>query len=151
MRQLARAFAALSRLPRTRLRARSPLYRTEPIGPPGQPDYINAVAALETRLSPRRLLAELHRIERRQGRIRPRRWGPRTLDLDLLLYGRRRRRTLHLMLPHPRLHQRRFVLRPLADLAPTLRVPGWYDDRGRVSALLAACAPARVERLTAKR
>jgi 2-amino-4-hydroxy-6-hydroxymethyldihydropteridine diphosphokinase len=126
-RQIARALRALGRLPRTRLVAVSRNYATEPIGATGpQPDFVNAVARVATALSPRALLAALLAIERRQRRRREpgRRNAPRTIDLDLLLYGRRRVRVPHLVVPHPRMHERAFVLRPLADVAPTLVVPG---------------------------
>ena len=127
-RQIARALASLRRLPATQLVAASPNYRSAPVGAPGpQPDYVNAVAALDTRLAPRALLAQLQRIERRQGRVRTRgtpRNAARTLDLDLLLYGGRRMRTRTLTLPHPRMHERAFVLRPLLDVEPAARIPG---------------------------
>ena len=105
----------------------SPSYVTAPIGGPQQPDYVNAVAAISTTLAPRALLARLHEIERRQRRRRdPRgpRNAPRTLDLDLLLYGARRMRTPALTLPHPRMHERAFVLKPLTDIAPAVTIPG---------------------------
>jgi len=126
-RQIARALRALARLPRTRLVDASPSYVTAPVGATGpQPDYVNAVARLATELPPRALLAALLAIERRHRRRREpgERNAPRTLDLDLLLYGRRRIRVAHLAVPHPRMHERAFVLRPLADVAPVLAVPG---------------------------
>lgn len=126
-RQLARATADLSRLPRTRVVAVSPNYVTEPLGTEeAQPDYVNAVAVVRTALSPRALLARLNAIERRHGRRRDARArnAARTLDLDLLLYGRRRIDVPHLSVPHPRMHERAFVLRPLADVAPALSIPG---------------------------
>ena len=127
-RQLSRAARALARLPGTTLLALSPNYATAPVGTAdAQPDYVNAVAALRTSLAPRALLARLHAIERRQRRRRgasvPRN-APRTLDLDLLLYERRRMTTASLALPHPRMHQRAFVLRPLKDIAPHATIPG---------------------------
>lgn len=127
-RQLARAARALARLPGTTLVALSPNYASAPVGTTGaQPDYVNAVAALATVLPPRALLAHLHAIERRQRRRRqpsaPRN-AARTLDLDLLLYGGRRIATAPLTVPHPRMHQRAFVLRPLLDIAPHARIPG---------------------------
>lgn len=127
-RQLARALRALSRLPRTRVARVSPNYVTAPVGTRGpQPDYVNAVAELKTDLAPRALLGHLLAIERRQGRKRvaggpPR--APRTLDLDLLLFGRLRLRAPGLVVPHPRMHERAFVLRPLADVAPAATIPG---------------------------
>lgn len=127
-RQLARAVRALARLPGTRVIKVSPNYRSAPVGADTpQPDYVNAVVALRTALRPRALLAALHAIERRQRRRReamPRRNAPRTLDLDLLLFGRRRAQQSGLTLPHPRMHERAFVLRPLADVAATAIIPG---------------------------
>ncbi|MHB8800238.1 MAG: 2-amino-4-hydroxy-6-hydroxymethyldihydropteridine diphosphokinase [Thermoanaerobaculia bacterium] len=124
---------------------RSPLYRTAPVGGPPQPDYLNAVAVGRTSLAPLELLAVLQRLEAEAGRRRtPLREGPRPLDLDLLLYGELVLDLPGLVLPHPRMASRRFVLAPLADLRPDLVVPG----TGRtVSALLALAPPARVERL----
>ena len=127
-RQLARAVRALARLPQVRVVALSPNYTSAPLGcDSAQPDYVNAVAALRTTLGPRALLAALHRIERRQRRRRdvvPQRNAPRTLDLDLLLFGRRRLRKPELTVPHPRMHERAFVLRPLADVAAAATIPG---------------------------
>lgn len=129
---LARALEALARLPQTRLVAASPLYRSAPVDARG-PDFLNAVAELSTTLGPRDLLLALQSIEQTQGRERPYRHAPRTLDLDLLLYGQRVVDEPGLTVPHPRLHQRAFVLRPLADLAPELEHPqlgalaGWRE------------------------
>jgi 2-amino-4-hydroxy-6-hydroxymethyldihydropteridine diphosphokinase len=124
-RHVARAIAELARLPRSRVVATSPNYVSAPVGTSEpQPDYVNAVAAVRTRLTPRSLLARMHAIERQHRRQRVTRNAPRTLDLDLLLYGRRRLRQSGLALPHPRMHQRAFVLRPLRDIAPTASVPG---------------------------
>ncbi|WP_022799294.1 2-amino-4-hydroxy-6-hydroxymethyldihydropteridine diphosphokinase [Thermus islandicus] len=114
--------SALSRLPETRLLRLSPVYETDPVGPP-QPLYLNLVAELETGLPPRLLLSEMLRIEERLGRERKERFGPRTLDLDLLLYGDLVVEEEGLRVPHPRLHQRAFVLVPLVDLLPTGRHP----------------------------
>lgn len=136
------ALAALAALPGTRLVACSPRYRTAPVDATG-PDYLNAVAALETHLSAEALLAALHEIELGHGRERPYRNAPRTLDLDLLLHGAARVDLPHLVVPHPRLHERAFVLVPLADLAPELVVPG----RGRVRDLLDTVAHQRIERV----
>jgi 2-amino-4-hydroxy-6-hydroxymethyldihydropteridine diphosphokinase len=125
VRQVQAALVALTGLPDSRLVARSRLYRSAPMGPPGQPDYINAVAALNTQLSPHELLAELQSLERHQGRVRGgERWGPRIIDLDLLLYGDTVLRTDPLTLPHPGLAERDFVLWPLAEIDPELEVPG---------------------------
>lgn len=145
--QIIRAFDELATLPDTRLTARSPLYRSPPMGPQGQPDFINAVAALETRLTPQTLLQALLAIEVQHGRRRDgMRWGPRSLDLDILLYGDTLLDTPGLVLPHPGMHERAFVLYPLADIAPGLSVPG-HDS---VQALLARCRDARIERLEAE-
>ena len=114
--------SALSRLPKTHLLRLSPVYETEPVGPP-QPPYLNMVAELETELSPTGLLAEMLRIEKALGRERRERWGPRTLDLDLLLYGDLVLEEAGLSVPHPRLHERAFVLVPLLDLLPEGRHP----------------------------
>jgi len=127
-----RAFEALASLPDSLLIARSRLYRTRPFGPVSQDDFINAVAGLLTRLLPERLLAELRAVESAQGRKRGERWGPRTLDLDLLVFGDRTIATDSLQVPHPGIAERGFVLAPLADIAPSLSVPG----AGRVSELL---------------
>jgi len=111
------ALAALGGLPDTRLLRCSTFHETQAVGgPPGQPPYLNAVAALRTGLSPRRLMEALLEIERRHGRVRTVRDAPRTLDLDLLLYGPRRIAEPGLTVPHPRMWQRDFVLRPLAEL-----------------------------------
>jgi 2-amino-4-hydroxy-6-hydroxymethyldihydropteridine diphosphokinase len=113
-----------SALERLRPRRVSAVVETEPWGVAGQPRFLNAVAELETDLAPGALLDRLLDLERDLGRVRAERWGPRTMDLDLLLYGDRRVDTPSLTLPHPRLHERRFVLEGLAELCPDLRVPG---------------------------
>lgn len=142
--RLCRAFEALAALPATALIARSSLYRSAPMGPADQPDYVNAVAALDTELAPEALLDALQAIERTQGRVRgPERWGPRTLDLDLLLYGQRRIDTPRLQVPHPGLGERNFVLYPLQEIAPELRLP---DGRTLASAVV-ACPREGLERL----
>jgi 2-amino-4-hydroxy-6-hydroxymethyldihydropteridine diphosphokinase len=124
--QIERALSELNALDETWLVAVSPRYRTAPVGPADQPDFINAVARLETRLSPPALLAALQQIERRHGRIRGgRHWGPRPLDLDILLIGAQVLNVPGLRVPHPRMHERAFVLVPLADIAPMeLMIPG---------------------------
>ncbi len=121
---LAAAFAALEKLPGTRLLARSGLYETAPVGPPGQQDYLNAAAELSTTLEPLELLDHLLSIEQTRGRIRRERWGPRTLDLDLLLHGDRRVSDPRLTLPHPAMLTRAFVLAPLCELSPALLLDG---------------------------
>jgi len=130
------AMLAMADLPGTRLLQASRLYRTPAWGYAAQADFVNAAVLLQTRLPPRALLEALLRIERSFGRDRERgeRWGPRTLDLDLLLYGDLILDEPGLQLPHPHLHERAFALLPLADIAPALDVPG----RGRVADLLAA-------------
>ncbi len=135
--QLKKAIAALRHLPDSRLTALSRLYRSQPMGPADQPDYLNAVAMLDTRLSPEALLDALQAIESEQGRVRgPQRWGPRTLDLDLLLYGAEIIDTERLNVPHPGLPERSFVLYPLADVAPELVLP----DGRSLRELLAVCS-----------
>lgn len=142
--QVRRALQALAVLPACRRVACSPLYRTAPVGgPPDQPDYINAVAALDTTLAPKNLLAALQALEEARGRVRTERWGPRTLDLDLLLYDRRVSDDPALTLPHPRLHERAFVLYPLYDIAPDLDIPG----RGSLVELMARCPARTIARL----
>ena len=131
--QVEHGFEALASLPQTRLRGRSRLFRTPPWGVRDQPDFINAVAQLETSLSPRALLDALLSVEIRFGRVRGLPNGPRVLDLDLLVYGDFELHEPGLVIPHPRLHERAFVLLPLADVAPDLGIPG----QGRVADLLA--------------
>ncbi len=140
---LGEAVALINALPTTRLDALSSAYVTPPWGDPDQPDYINAVVRVETALSATALLAGLHAIEARLGRERDpgRRWGPRVIDLDVLVHGVERADRPELTLPHPRLDQRAFVLVPLAELDPDLEVPG----RGQVGALLAALPAAELE------
>jgi 2-amino-4-hydroxy-6-hydroxymethyldihydropteridine diphosphokinase len=138
--------AALAGLPDTRLVLRSSLYRTRPFGPVEQPDFVNAVAGLLTRLEPGGLLAQLQALEAQLGRERPVvRWGPRRIDLDLLVHGGARIAEPGLEVPHPGIPERAFVLVPLAEIAPDLVVPG----RGRVRDLLARVDSADLERLAA--
>jgi 2-amino-4-hydroxy-6-hydroxymethyldihydropteridine diphosphokinase len=123
--QVQRAFDELASLPDTRLVLRSPLYRSTPLGPVAQPDFVNAVAALLTGLSCHALFVALKDAETGLGRERPVvRWGPRRIDLDLLVFGTSRIDEPDLVVPHPGLAERAFVLTPLADIAPELRVPG---------------------------
>ena len=138
---LALALRRLAALPETTLVAVSPVFETEPVGPPPQGPYLNAAAHLRTRLAPRALLDALLAIERETGRVRSVRNAARTLDLDLLLYGELTREDPALRLPHPRMHERAFVLVPLAEIDPSLHVPG----RASLAELLAACADQRVE------
>jgi 2-amino-4-hydroxy-6-hydroxymethyldihydropteridine diphosphokinase len=131
-RQVEAAFGRLAAIPQTRLVLRSRLWRTRPMGPQDQPDFINAVAGLLTQLDAQALLDALAAIERSMGRVAPPvRWGPRVIDLDLLLLGDETRGEPGLTLPHPGLHQRNFVLYPLAEIAADLWVPG----HGRVRSL----------------
>jgi len=140
------AFEELERLPATRLVARSSLYGSKPMGPADQPDYVNAVAGVDTRMPALDLLQALAQIEDRQGRVRgTQKWGPRTLDLDLLLYGAQCIATPVLTVPHPGMHERDFVLVPLAEIAGDLDVPG----RGSLSILAARCAQHDLVRLVA--
>ena len=142
--QIRRALDELARIPETHVTARSPLYKSPPLGPQHQPDYINAVAALDTGLAPLELLAALREIETRHGRRRDgTRWGPRSLDLDILLYGELVMSTPELSLPHPGLPERAFVLYPLHDIAPLLAVPG----KGTVRELRELISGAPPERL----
>ena len=121
--QLQSAVRALAQLPDTRLLAVSPLYGSAPVGPADQPDYLNAAALLLTSLAPHTLLRELQAIEKAHDRVRERHWGPRTLDLDLLLYGADVIATPELKVPHPELTHRAFVVLPLLDLEPELSLP----------------------------
>jgi 2-amino-4-hydroxy-6-hydroxymethyldihydropteridine diphosphokinase len=143
--QVARGVLALGAMPQTRLLARSSLYRTAPVGFLEQPDFINAVVMMETALAPHALLDGLLAIERRHGRVREFQNAPRTLDLDVLLYGDLVLHERGLTLPHPRMHERAFVLLPLAEIAPDTVIPG----QGRVADLLPACPTQRLERLDA--
>jgi 2-amino-4-hydroxy-6-hydroxymethyldihydropteridine diphosphokinase len=132
--QVERALQGLARMPESRLLRSSHLYRSAPWGVVDQPEFVNAAVAIETGLSPHGLMQALLAIERDAGRDRSgERWGPRILDLDLLLYGALTLAEPGLQLPHPHLHERAFVLLPLAEIAPHLEVPG----RGPISALLA--------------
>jgi 2-amino-4-hydroxy-6-hydroxymethyldihydropteridine diphosphokinase len=140
---VADAFVRLGELRGTQVVGRSSVYKTAPQDATG-PDYLNAVAELRTTLAAGELLAELHRIEAAHGRERPYRNAPRTLDLDLLLYGEERIATPQLTLPHPRLQLRAFVLVPLAELDAGLTIPGV----GPVAGLLPAVADQRIDRLT---
>ncbi len=126
------ALAALRKVPQTTLVSTSSLYRSAPVGLKNQPDFINAVAGLDSELSAAALLDALFGIEARFGRTREYRHAPRTLDLDLLLHGNETCVTEHLTLPHPRMHERAFVLLPLAEIAPATLIPG----HGTVSELL---------------
>lgn len=141
--QLKQALLELDAIPHTRLVRTSSLYRSEPQGYAGQPQFVNAVAQVETGLPAERLLAELHAIEARHGRSRSFANAPRTLDLDLLLFGEAILDAPGLKIPHPRMHERAFVLIPLLEIAPLAAIPG----RGAAKTLLQQCANQGVERL----
>jgi 2-amino-4-hydroxy-6-hydroxymethyldihydropteridine diphosphokinase len=142
--QLRSALATLAALPHSNLIARSSFYASDPLGPADQPRYVNAVAALDTALSPLALLDRLQTIELEQGRTRKaERWGPRTLDLDILLFGNQHVDDARLTVPHYHMHARAFVLYPLAEIAPELHLP----DGRTLSELLSACPFEGLERL----
>jgi len=142
--QVRLALRELSEIKETSVLASSSLYRSPPMGPPKQPHYINAVAKLETHLSARDLLAELFEIEQRHGRQRDgAKWGPRTLDLDLLLYGTMVSDDPFLTLPHPGIAERAFVLTPLQEIDPDLVIPGL----GPAAKLLAEMSAQKIEKL----
>jgi 2-amino-4-hydroxy-6-hydroxymethyldihydropteridine diphosphokinase len=141
--QVVQALKALAKLPDTRLIAHSSLYRTAPVGYDNQPDFINVAAELETDLPPLQLLHELLALENMHGRQRPFPNAPRTLDLDLLLYDDMVMNTAELTLPHPRMHERGFVLLPLAEIAPELDIPG----QGQVAELAKASMDQGVTRI----
>lgn len=143
-RQVRRAFDALGRLPSTRLELRSSLYRSRPMGPVEQPDFVNAAAGLLTQLEAAELLDELKRLEALLGRAVPVvRWGPRLIDLDLLAHGTTRVAGDSLTVPHPGLVERAFVLVPFAEIAPALELPGM----GRVATLATRVAHDGLERI----
>jgi 2-amino-4-hydroxy-6-hydroxymethyldihydropteridine diphosphokinase len=142
-RQVEEAFQDLDRLPRTLVVRRSSLYRSAPLGHLDQPDFINAVAQLESGLSAERLLSELQSVENRHGRLRSFANAPRTLDLDVLMFGSLEIKSAALTLPHPRMHERAFVLKPLVEIAPELSIPGV----GPAKAALQSLEGQAVERL----
>ena len=141
--QVAGGIQELAGLPDTKVEVRSSLYESEPLGPQDQPDYVNAVVRLRTTLSPEALLDGLQGIEQRHGRRRMRHWGPRTLDLDILLYGEHNIASPRLQIPHPGIGARNFVLYPLAEIDSELEIPGL----GSVAKLLSACPKGRLVRL----
>lgn len=141
--QLARAVAELASLPGTTLQAQSPFYASRPVGPQDQPDFVNGAVELATRLSAHQLLDYLQAIEQAHGRQRLRHWGPRTLDLDLLLYGNDTIHDERLTVPHAELANRDFVLQPLLDLNPELSLP----DGGRLDQLRQHCPDNRLRKL----
>lgn len=141
--QLRSALDALDALPRTRLLRSSGFYRSAAVGPGEQPDYLNAVAEIDSDLTAAELLDSLQAIEARQGRERSVRWGARTLDLDILLFGEEVLDTERLQVPHPRMAERNFVLLPLSELEPRLVLPTGES----LAALLRQCPPNRLEKL----
>ena len=141
--QVLQAMEELGRLPDTAVTRKSSLYRTAPVGYAAQPDFVNAVAELDTSLAAESLLTELQAIEERHQRVRSFPNAPRTLDLDLLLYGEEHVISKTLSVPHPRMHERAFVLAPLVEIAPQVAIPGVGPARG----CLARCAGQHVERI----
>jgi 2-amino-4-hydroxy-6-hydroxymethyldihydropteridine diphosphokinase len=145
--QIQTALKLLATMKASRLLAQSPLYKSQAMlldGAPAQPDYINAVALLETRLSPRELLQQLHAIEQQQGRERNERWGARTLDLDILTYGDEQIDEPDLQIPHAGIAERNFVLVPLqAMMGDSFEIPG----KGNIAELVKQCPPAGLEKL----
>jgi 2-amino-4-hydroxy-6-hydroxymethyldihydropteridine diphosphokinase len=144
--QVQEAIEELGAIPDSILISRSSLYSSKPMGAADQPAYVNAVVAIDTVLSPQSLLQSLQAIERRQGRERTgEKWGPRVLDLDLLLYGSRMINTAGLTVPHPGLHERDFVLVPLEEIAGDINIPG----RGMLSAYISRCENHSLRKLVA--
>ena len=142
-RQLQAALQEMRALPRTRVTRTSGFYRSAPVGHIDQPEFLNAVAELDTDLPPGALLENLQQIEKSHGRERPFAGAPRTLDLDLLLYGDETIASPRLTVPHPRMHERAFVLQPLLELDSAISVPG----KGLANALLSACGSQKIERI----
>lgn len=141
--QLARAVAELAALPQTTLVAQSPFYASRPVGPQDQPDFVNGAVWLRTDLEPHALLDHLQAIEQAHGRERLRHWGPRTLDLDILLFGQATLNDERLVVPHRELANRDFALQPLLDLNPDLTLP----DGRTVAALRQTCPNNRLRKL----
>jgi 2-amino-4-hydroxy-6-hydroxymethyldihydropteridine diphosphokinase len=135
--QVRTAIEDIRAVTKTTLVAQSSLYRSPPMGPQDQPDYINAVVGVETDLTPHELLDALQQIEQKHGRIRKRHWGERTLDLDILLYADKVIEDERLTVPHPGIAERAFVVYPLAEIAPDLQIPG-LDS---LAAIKAHCPP----------
>lgn len=134
---LTSAVKNLDHLPETRITAKSSLYRTDPVGYREQDCFLNAVLRLETNLTARELLKQIHDIENHLGRKRVIRWGPRTIDIDILLFNQEIIREPDLIVPHPEMHKRRFVLVPLTEIDATVQVP----NLGTAGGLLAKCKP----------
>jgi len=142
-RQLQDALQEMHALPKTRITRTSRFYRSAPLGYLDQPEFLNAVAELDTELAPGVLLENLQEIEKSHGRERPFAGAPRTLDLDLLLYGDEAIASPRLTVPHPRMHERAFVLQPLLELDADISVPG----KGLAITLLSACSSQKIERI----
>ncbi len=141
--QVEAALQALRALPQSDVLAVSPFYRTPPYGPPDQPDFLNAAVAVDTTLAPETLLDHTQRIEQEQGRVRKaERWGPRTLDIDIMLWGEQTLATPRLTVPHYDLHNRAFMLVPLLAIAPDATLP----DGTRLDGLLAALDATAIQR-----
>lgn len=143
--QIRAALEDLGRVPGVRVLRNSSLYVSAPVDAPGQPDFVNAVVMIETALAPHLLLRLLHDLEARLGRVRSFPNAPRTLDLDLLLYGEETLALPELRVPHPRMHLRRFVLEPLVEISPDATIPG----HGSAMRLLAGLASQNVKTLAA--
>jgi len=143
LKQIRQAIDELHQLPHTDFTTCSSLYQTKPIGPGVQADYINAVCGLRTTLAPSLLLQHLQRIEQHHERVRGERWGPRTLDLDILLYADRHICTQDLRIPHANMQTRAFVLYPLQEIAPLVDLPGL----GTLSEILQHCPAQGIQRL----
>jgi len=144
VRQVKEALEELDTIPDSILISKSGLYGSKPMGPADQPEYVNAVAALDTLLSPEELLQALQKIEQRLGREPGgEKWGPRVIDLDLLLYGKKKISSDTLTVPHPGMHERDFVIIPLAEIAGNMSIPG----KGQLSTLIAACENHSVKKL----
>lgn len=141
--QLAQAVIRLAALPDTELVAQSPFYRSRPVGPQDQPDFVNGAVWLRTTLSPLALLDHMQEIEQAHGRVRVQHWGPRTLDLDLLVYGDETLSEPQLTVPHPELPNRDFVLQPLLDLDPALTLP----DGTSIADLRSRCPDNQLQKL----
>jgi 2-amino-4-hydroxy-6-hydroxymethyldihydropteridine diphosphokinase len=141
--QIERAIELLDSIPRTRLVSRSSLYESAPLGPVEQPDFVNAVAEILTSLDASSLLTHLQEIERSQGRTRDVRWGPRILDLDLLIFGDAEIHLPELTVPHPGIAKRNFVLLPLREIAPEFEVPGL----GRIADIAVNESEPRISRI----
>ena len=134
---LSQALRELAKHPKIKLTQASSLYQTAPVGVVDQPDFLNAVVRIETALPPDALMTAVPSVEKKLGRVRTIRWGPRVIDIDVLLYGAREIETPLIMVPHPRMRERAFVMTPLAEIAPSLTVPG----EGRNAAKIASELP----------